>query len=145
MQGANMPAFHGHCQTFCFFTVKKVEMVIEGKGYFCFHAGSNLPVTVSGLLYAIIISLLIKRSVIKRQKAAELSCRVDKPENEVLKKRADRQHRTVKMLFAAYIWYILCLVPAPVAVTYFSDEYRHLPVLQLLLRVLLLLGYVRYR
>lgn len=46
-----------------------------------------------------------------------------------------------KMLFIAYIWRFIYLLPAPLGATVFTISYTSLPLLQLLLLVLLLLGY----
>lgn len=56
-------------------------------------------------------------------------------------KLLSRRYKSVKMLFVSYIWYSVCILPAPIASLSFAAAYQSSPILQLLLRALLLLGY----
>lgn len=102
---------------------------------------SLIRLPFSGFTYLVIFLVIVGRIRLRNiQVSADLTP-ANAAELQQKQKILARRYKNVKMLFVSYVWYTMCLLPAPLGATLFTAAYSSLPLLQLLLRALLLLGY----
>ncbi|XP_055340555.1 trace amine-associated receptor 7a-like [Paramacrobiotus metropolitanus] len=97
----------------------------------------TLPVCLEGVVYLSIFAVVGLRKLINRRRVSVADVNADVAHQHQFKKR----FRVARMLFCSYVWYSICFLPAPIASSLYPVQYASLPLLQLFLRVLLVLGY----
>lgn len=102
-----------------------------------------IPIGGSGLIYITIFLVMAGRSLSLFRLSGNQSVPLAVVPAIARKERKTiiRRNKSVKILFAVYIWYAACMLPAPLGASLFSQVYSYLPILQLVFRALSLLGY----
>ncbi|XP_055338410.1 uncharacterized protein LOC129588268 [Paramacrobiotus metropolitanus] len=98
-----------------------------------------LPVAALGVLYITIFVVVWSRSFTSQRQIESAEGHPVAVGNQSALFR--RRYRSVKMLFLTAVWYSAALLPAPITSSFFSAEYNSQPLLQLILRGLLLAVY----
>lgn len=101
-----------------------------------------IPVGGSGVIYIVIFVVMAGRWLsLSRKSGNRLAPLQVSPAARQERKTVARRNKSAKILFVVYIWYGTCLSPTPIAASLYPVVYNSLPILQLLFRALLLLGY----
>ncbi|XP_055340554.1 octopamine receptor beta-2R-like [Paramacrobiotus metropolitanus] len=101
----------------------------------------TIPLTILGILYlAIFIGVAVK-NYFDRKKILDGEHTKTKDGKGQAHKLFERRYHSAKVLFVSYLWYIACLLPAPIALSVYPASYSRIPLLSPIMRAVLLCGY----
>ena len=95
-----------------------------------------VPVLTFSVLYITIFGVVWVRSYFHRNRVSRLETAKTAAELSV-----ERRYKSAKLLFLSAFWYAIALIPAPTASSLYPKEYASQPMLQLIMRGLLMLAY----